>query len=118
VRDKLLGLHCNEDIDIALDNMTGKEFSIILNDWCHSKGLRTFNIGIIQQNPEKSKHLETGNYKIIIINNYFLINQGLFHIEAILLSYFLFLYHQSLICPDNLDYINFYLVINIIFVED
>jgi tRNA nucleotidyltransferase (CCA-adding enzyme) len=49
-----------EDIDIALNNMSGKDFALLLNQWYESQGLKTVKVGIIQSNPEKSKHLETG----------------------------------------------------------
>jgi aminopeptidase N len=55
-----LGVRGKEDIDIALDNMSGKDFSMILNRWYTNHGKKTVKVGIIQQNPEKSKHLETG----------------------------------------------------------
>ena len=38
VRDKLLDLSDKEDIDLAVDNMTGKEFAISLNKWSQKKG--------------------------------------------------------------------------------
>ena len=64
VRDKLLGVRGKEDIDIALDNMAGKDFALILNTWYEGKGLKAFKIGVIQQNPEKSKHLETATVQL------------------------------------------------------
>lgn len=60
VRDKLLGLSGKPDIDIALDTMTGRAFALVLSKWCHENGKEMSDVGIIQQNPEKSKHLETG----------------------------------------------------------
>jgi hypothetical protein len=60
VRDRLLGLPGKDDIDIALDNMTGLEFVSILNSWNEEHGMNKVKFGIIQQNPDKSKHLETG----------------------------------------------------------
>jgi len=59
VRDKLLGYPSKDDIDIALDNMSGVEFATILNEWTVEKGQESVSIAIIQQNPDKSKHLET-----------------------------------------------------------
>lgn len=64
VRDKLLNVAVKKDIDIALDNMSGKDFVTILNKWSKTRGLKTIQIGIIQQNPEKSKHLETATAHI------------------------------------------------------
>lgn len=82
VRDKLLGStgkpgnfklisnsvvsHCIRfvDIDIALDNISGKEFSEFMSKWCRMYQKRRLNIGIIRKNPEKSKHLETATVHI------------------------------------------------------
>lgn len=73
VRDKLLGVRGKEDIDVALDNMTGKQFAGVMNTWLKRQGHRNINIGIIQQNPEKSKHLETatatlGKFSVDFVN--------------------------------------------------
>ena len=38
VRDKLLDLSDKEDIDLAVDNMTGKEFAFSLNKWSQKRG--------------------------------------------------------------------------------
>ncbi|XP_020595770.1 CCA tRNA nucleotidyltransferase, mitochondrial-like [Phalaenopsis equestris] len=58
VRDKLLGKDCY-DIDIALDNMLGREFCEKVNEYLHSTGEEVQGIGVIQCNPDQSKHLET-----------------------------------------------------------
>jgi len=63
VRDKLLG-NFNHDIDIALDNMMGKEFAEQVNQYCQLTGQPTHNVGLIRCNPEQSKHLETATMKI------------------------------------------------------
>jgi len=73
VRDRLLGLSGKRDIDIVLDNLTGIKFAYKLNAYCRQKKLRTYSIGYIQPNPEKSKHLETttckiGNYSVDFVN--------------------------------------------------
>jgi len=73
VRDKLLGVGGKEDIDVALDNMTGREFALVINKWAKLKGRKVVNVGIIQQNPEKSKHLETataqlGRFSVDFVN--------------------------------------------------
>ena len=60
VRDKLLGLEGKDDVDIAIDNMTGMEFTTYMNEWVEDLGMTAIGIGVIQQNPDKSKHLETG----------------------------------------------------------
>ena len=52
VRDKLLGRE-NDDIDITIDKMTGKEFI------CEAKKIvKSLRFGIVEKNTEKSKHLE------------------------------------------------------------
>jgi tRNA nucleotidyltransferase/poly(A) polymerase len=63
VRDKLLGKE-SLDIDIALDNMMGKEFAEKVNDYLKSQGKETRNAAVIQSNPDQSKHLETARMKI------------------------------------------------------
>lgn len=73
VRDRLLGLSGKRDIDIVLDNLTGIKFAHKLNAYCRKKNLRTYSIGHIQPNPEKSKHLETttckiGSYHVDFVN--------------------------------------------------
>lgn len=68
VRDKLLGVKGKPDIDVALDNMTGRDFINSLNTYYKSKGQKTIHVGIIQQNPEKSKHLETATAQLGIFS--------------------------------------------------
>ncbi|KAF0852404.1 mitochondrial tRNA nucleotidyltransferase/poly(A) polymerase family domain-containing protein [Andalucia godoyi] len=63
VRDKLLGRSC-DDIDIALDNMMGKDFAEYVNKYLAHTGLPTHQIGVIASNPEQSKHLETATMKL------------------------------------------------------
>lgn len=60
VRDKLLGRK-NDDIDIALDDMSGEQMAKLINDELYP-GEEKF--GIVSQNCEKSKHLETATMKI------------------------------------------------------
>jgi tRNA nucleotidyltransferase/poly(A) polymerase len=62
VRDRLLGLSGKYDIDIAIDNMTGCKFCTHLAKWNSENGLEYVKFTVIQQNPSKSKHLETGIY--------------------------------------------------------
>ena len=38
VRDKLLGVRGKEDIDVALDNLSGVEFAKALSEWNERKG--------------------------------------------------------------------------------
>ena len=69
VRDKLMGKD-NDDIDLALDDMTGAQYAKMVHDMViEEDGGETVNndgtknvsrIGIIKANPDQSKHLETG----------------------------------------------------------
>lgn len=52
------------DIDIALDDMLGREFADHLNDYLSSQGEDTVSVGVVLKNPEKSKHLETATMKV------------------------------------------------------
>ena len=52
------------DIDIALDDMLGREFAEQLNDYLSSVGEETHSVGVVLKNPEKSKHLETATMKV------------------------------------------------------
>ncbi|CAG8799209.1 14883_t:CDS:10 [Gigaspora margarita] len=63
VRDKLLGYECN-DLDIAINSMTGCEFGEHVYNFLRLKGYAAENIHKIESNPEKSKHLETATTKI------------------------------------------------------
>jgi tRNA nucleotidyltransferase (CCA-adding enzyme) len=71
VRDKLMGKE-SEDIDIALDDISGEELTRRLQAFLTSKGIKT-GMGVIKMNPDKSKHLETATINIggtwIDINN-------------------------------------------------
>ncbi|CAG8603577.1 11836_t:CDS:10 [Ambispora gerdemannii] len=64
VRDKLLGLECN-DLDIALSSLMGYEFAEIVNDYLRENGYPTSGIGKIETNPDRSKHLQTAATKIL-----------------------------------------------------
>ncbi|KAL7118172.1 hypothetical protein ACP275_03G118900 [Erythranthe tilingii] len=64
VRDKLLGKECC-DIDIALDDMLGREFCEKVNEYLSSTGEETHGIGVIQCNPDQSKHLETARMRLL-----------------------------------------------------
>ncbi|CAB4255503.1 similar to Saccharomyces cerevisiae YER168C CCA1 ATP (CTP):tRNA-specific tRNA nucleotidyltransferase [Maudiozyma barnettii] len=67
VRDKLLG-QGSHDLDIAVNNMTGEQFAMSLNDYLvlhYSKyGITPHSIHRIEKNPEKSKHLETATTRL------------------------------------------------------
>ncbi|GJQ08469.1 hypothetical protein GpartN1_g260.t1 [Galdieria partita] len=65
VRDKLLKISKEEpDIDLALDNMMGRQFAHKLQFYLKSQNITCGHISIIQQNPEQSKHLETARIKV------------------------------------------------------
>ncbi|KAA8546308.1 hypothetical protein F0562_002953 [Nyssa sinensis] len=66
VRDKLLGKDCY-DIDIALDDMLGREFCEKINEYLSSTGEEAQGIGVIQCNPDQSKHLETARMRLFDI---------------------------------------------------
>ncbi|KAK3136232.1 hypothetical protein QOZ80_5BG0430040 [Eleusine coracana subsp. coracana] len=66
VRDKLLGKD-SADIDIALDNMTGQNFCEKVNEYSKMVGEEQKGIGVIQCNPDQSKHLETARMLIFDI---------------------------------------------------
>jgi tRNA nucleotidyltransferase/poly(A) polymerase len=52
------------DIDIALDDMLGREFADHLNAYLTQVGEETISVGVVMKNPEKSKHLETATMKV------------------------------------------------------
>ena len=56
--------HQPVDIDIALDDMLGREFADHLNDYLQEHGQKTVPVGVVLKNPEKSKHLETATMKV------------------------------------------------------
>jgi tRNA nucleotidyltransferase (CCA-adding enzyme) len=60
---KLLGRE-SEDLDIALDNLMGFEFATAVNEFMKEKGMETSQIGKIDSNPDRSKHLETATTKV------------------------------------------------------
>uniref|UniRef100_A0A0D3HRX8 Poly A polymerase head domain-containing protein n=1 Tax=Oryza barthii TaxID=65489 RepID=A0A0D3HRX8_9ORYZ len=66
VRDKVLGKD-STDIDIALDNMTGQNFCEKVNEYSELLGEEQKGIGVIQCNPDQSKHLETARMLIFDI---------------------------------------------------
>jgi tRNA nucleotidyltransferase/poly(A) polymerase len=64
VRDKLLGQDSSSpDIDIALEDILGKDFAQKVNEYLASQGEAVATIGVIQCNPDQSKHLETARMK-------------------------------------------------------
>lgn len=63
VRDKLLGLGCH-DLDIAIDKMMGQQFAARLREFLQFREIPSSAYGVIQANPERSKHLETATLTI------------------------------------------------------
>ncbi|PSC76981.1 CCA tRNA nucleotidyltransferase 2 [Micractinium conductrix] len=63
VRDKLMG-RTSLDIDIALDNLLGREFADRINEYLKAHGEETHHVAVIMSNPEQSKHLETARMKV------------------------------------------------------
>lgn len=62
-RDKLLNMK-SDDIDIALDNVDGEQYSSIIVEYQKCMGYEVRSIGVIQENPEQSKHLKTATTHI------------------------------------------------------
>jgi tRNA nucleotidyltransferase/poly(A) polymerase len=58
VRDKLLG-EDSKDIDFAINNMSGEKFAQLVNKYLEEHGLEARGVGVIEANPDQSKHLET-----------------------------------------------------------
>ena len=75
VRDKLLG-SASDDIDVAIDNMTGEDFGMAMKAFVSSpeakpkytsteQGKKIIgNLALIEANPEKSKHLATATVRM------------------------------------------------------
>ncbi|KAM9937670.1 hypothetical protein OXX80_002807 [Metschnikowia pulcherrima] len=67
VRDKLLGDESN-DLDIAINTLSGEDFATQLMRWAHltgrNLGANASSLHTIKKNPEKSKHLETCTTKL------------------------------------------------------
>lgn len=64
VRDKLLGNDCN-DLDIAIDRMAGEPFASALWSYLQTAHIQSSAYGVIQSNPDRSKHLETATLRIL-----------------------------------------------------
>ena len=64
VRDKLLRIE-SSDVDVALDNTTGVEFAGCVNALLTARGEATSSVGVIEANPEQSKHLETAATRVL-----------------------------------------------------
>ena len=63
MRDKLMGRE-SLDVDIALDDMLGKDFAERVNVYLKAHGQETHHVAVIMSNPEQSKHLETARMRI------------------------------------------------------
>lgn len=72
VRDKLLRRE-SDDIDLAINNMSGENFARLVNEYLKTQGETHSSIAVIKSNPNQSKHLETAKFKIdgieIDVNN-------------------------------------------------
>jgi hypothetical protein len=55
----------SDDIDIALDNMSGEKFANLVNGYLKEHGYETHHVGVIPSNPDQSKHLETTTVTIL-----------------------------------------------------
>lgn len=62
-RDKLLGKDSN-DIDIAVNNMTGEAFANLVSQYMAEQGLKRQNVTVVEANPDQSKHLATAMIKL------------------------------------------------------
>ncbi|OII76501.1 poly polymerase family protein [Cryptosporidium andersoni] len=71
---KFVPVSLSKDIDIAIDNMSGKSFAEKFDTWLQQKySYPRISIGIIAKDPDKSKHLETatlkyGEFSLDIVN--------------------------------------------------
>lgn len=69
VRDKILypsrDLGTHVDIDIALDTMLGIEFAEKINLYLVRNHMKKGSVGLIQKNPDQSKHLETATMRVM-----------------------------------------------------
>ncbi|KAJ1666449.1 CCA tRNA nucleotidyltransferase, mitochondrial [Coemansia sp. RSA 1813] len=64
VRDKLLGRE-SHDIDIAIDHMSGYDLARHVNTYLEAHDYPVHSIAKINQNPERSKHLETATTTVL-----------------------------------------------------
>ncbi|CAN8074467.1 unnamed protein product [Agarophyton chilense] len=68
VRDKILYPNAtltNVDIDIALDTMLGIQFAERINHYLDEHHMPHASVGLIQKNPDQSKHLETATMRVM-----------------------------------------------------
>ena len=58
VRDRLLGFD-SSDIDIAISDMSGEKFCLLISEYLKENQLTCGKTTVIKANPDQSKHLET-----------------------------------------------------------
>ena len=59
VRDKLMNMD-SQDIDIAVDKMSGQAFAKLVFEWMKNNNIPiNHDMAVVKSNPDKSKHLET-----------------------------------------------------------
>ena len=63
VRDKLLGLD-SKDIDICVDNMSGKDFALLTRQWMKDCHMKVSEVATVDANVDANKHLESANLTI------------------------------------------------------
>jgi len=63
VRDKLLGKDSN-DIDIAVNNMTGEAFANLVSAYMAEHGQKKQSVTVVEANPDQSKHLATAMIRL------------------------------------------------------
>lgn len=63
IRDKLMGKESN-DIDIAVDNMTGEDFANLVTQYMQEQGMKTREVAVVEANPDQSKHLATAMVRL------------------------------------------------------
>jgi tRNA nucleotidyltransferase/poly(A) polymerase len=63
VRDKLMGKDSN-DIDIAINNMTGEDFANLVVQYMKEHGIKSGGVTVVEANPEQSKHLATAMVRL------------------------------------------------------
>jgi tRNA nucleotidyltransferase (CCA-adding enzyme) len=54
----------SHDLDIAIDKMMGEKFAERLIEYLRTKNISASSCGVIQSNPDRSKHLETATLAI------------------------------------------------------
>ncbi|KAF4646929.1 CCA tRNA nucleotidyltransferase, mitochondrial, partial [Perkinsus chesapeaki] len=67
--DKLLGKE-SDDIDIAVDDMSGESFAYKVKDFLAttSPNASCSSVGVVRANPDQSKHLETATLRVLDVS--------------------------------------------------